>query len=376
MDAFMDTIINGFAAQGFDKITQQFKAHFDQGLEHGASLCIQIAGETVVDLWAGYADRAKTKLWQEHSLVQFFSATKPMSAVVLGMLQDRGFLNYDDAIAELWPEFTQYGKEVTIAEALSHQAGVCGLVEPMEQTEWLNLHGIAEKIANEKPLWVPKTASGYHPLTHGYIANELVYRVLGQDLADVFHSDITKPFDIEFYIGLPPELQDRYVQFLPPHEFPNMGEITLPKRVAFFRKWSVPPRTGIEALAAKIPSNNGFGTTRAMASLYGIFANNGHINGIELLSQDTMKDLATSRIRGEDLVLGREVEWATGIMLNTYGVFGPEPKTLGHAGRGGACTFGDPVRNISFAYAPSQHSNAILGDKRANALIDALYSCF
>lgn len=371
----MSVNIQGFVTKGFETVLEQFKANFDQGLEHGASLCVQKGGETIVNLWGGYADRAKTALWQENSLVQFFSATKPMSALVLGMLQDRGFLSFDDPVSDLWPEFTQHGKDITIAEALSHQSGVCGLVKPMEQSEWFDLHKIAEKIADAEPLWIPKTASGYHPMTHGYIANELVYRVLGQDLSDVFAADIARPLDIEFYIGLPEELQNRYIQFLPPHELPEMGKITEIKKIAFLKKWSVPPRVGVEALSAKIPSNNGFGTTKALASLYGIYANDGYIEGQEVISKSTMQDMTKTRIRGEDLVLNHEIDWAAGIMRNTTLTFGPEAKTFGHAGRGGACGFGDPVRNISFAYAPSQHSNAIVGDVRANALIRALYGC-
>lgn len=366
--------INGYAAKGFEKVYDQFMAHFENGLEIGASLCVQIEGENVINLYAGYKDRNLQNPWQENSLVQFFSTSKPIAAIIIALLQDRGMLSFDDDIGNIWPEFEAHKKNVTIAEALSHQAGVCGFINEIDPLKWLELHEMAGMIANLEPLWIPKSASGYHPLTYGYIANEIVYRILGQDLSDVFKSDISKPLDIDFHFGIEGENLLRHVEFTPPRELPNMGQITPIKRAAFMTKWSAPPRSGTKALSAKIPSTNGFGTCEAVASLYGLFANDGFINGQEIISKSTMQDFTKSRIKGEDLVLGFDVNWAMGIMRNDNKVFGPNNETLGHAGRGGSCGFGDPNKRLSFAYATNKHSNAIIGDKRANALIDALYS--
>ena len=367
--------IDGFVAKGFEPVYEQFKKHFEESKENGASFCAQIEGENVVNLWGGFADRNKTKKWQKDSLVQFFSTTKPMAAIVIAMLQDRGFLHFDDPIADLWHEFTQHGKDVSIAQALSHQAGVCGFIDEFDPANWLDLHKTAELIAQLEPLWPPLSASGYHPMNYGYIANELCYRVLGQDLGDVFHADITKPLDIDFQIGLPIELQSRHVEFTPPKEPPNMGQMNPMKRAAFMTKWAAPPRIGAQALVAKIPSTNGFGTCEAMASLYGIFANDGFIKGQEIISKSTLDDLTKSRIYGDDLVLNFKVDWAAGVMRNTTKTFGPSLETMGHAGRGGSCGFGDKTKRLSVAYAPNKHSNAIVGDKRAKALTDVLYDC-
>jgi CubicO group peptidase (beta-lactamase class C family) len=367
--------INGYVATGFEPVMEKFKSHFEAGLEHGASFCAQIEGENVINLWGGFADKGKSRKWEKDSLVQFFSATKPMAALAIAMLQDRGFLALDDNIGDLWPEFLANGKEVTIAQALSHQAGVCGFINEFNPIDWLDLHKTAELIAKLEPLWQPKTASGYHPMNYGYIANEICYRVLGRDLHEIFHSDISNALDVDFHIGLPAELQNRHVEFMPPKTPPNMGDITIQKRAAFLTKWAAPPRIGAQAMAANIISTNGFGTTEALASLYGVFANDGFIKGQEIISKSTMHDLTKSRIKGMDLVIGKEIDWACGVMRNTTKTFGPSDVTMGHAGRGGACGFGDAKNRLSVAYAPNQHSNAIIGDARANALIATLYSC-
>ncbi len=371
----MNFIIQGEFENGFEKLFDTFKSHFENDLEIGASVCVQIDGKNVVNLYGGFRDRNMHEPWRANDLVQFFSTSKPIAAIIIAMLQDRGMLLFDDDIANIWPEFTQKNKNVTIAEALSHQAGICGFIDEIDPIKWLDLHEMAQMIANLEPLWPPKSASGYHPMTYGYIANELVYRTLGKDLGEVFESDIAIPLDIDFHFGLSSENLKRHIGFVPPKLPPNLGEINPIRRAAFMTKWAAPPRLGAQALAAKIPSTNGFGTTEAVASLYGIFANDGKIKGQEIISKSTMDDFTKSRIKGNDLVIGIDINWAIGIMRNDFKIFGPNIETMGHAGRGGSCAFGDNKNRLSFAYATNKHSNAIIGDARANALIDALYSC-
>jgi hypothetical protein len=50
------------------------------GADVSASFCATIEGETVVDLWGGFADRAKTRLWKNDTIVNVYS-TKTMAAL-------------------------------------------------------------------------------------------------------------------------------------------------------------------------------------------------------------------------------------------------------------------------------------------------------
>lgn len=371
----MNIEIKGTYKKGFEKVIEVFKSHFDQGLELGASFCARMNGEDIINIYAGYADKQKTKPWEADSLPQYFSASKPIAAMTIALLHDRGYLNINDKISKLWPEFIVHGKDVTIAEAISHQAGVVGFTNEIDQKMWLDLDKSAEEIAKLEPLWEPTTRSGYHPLTFGYIANEIVQRVTFQTLGDFFASEIAEPLGLDFHFGLSEELLPRHVEFVSPREFPRLGEITPIKRAAFMTKWSYPPRTGKEALAAQIPSTNGFGTAEAVATLYGLFADNGIINGTRILSPSTMEEFTKSRIKNRDLVLDLNVNWAFGIMINDELIFGPVKETLGHSGRGGSCGFGDPINNLSASYVGNQHAAVIVGGKKAEALIQALYEC-
>lgn len=364
-----------YVAPGFEPVLDAFEQNFSEGLELGAGFCALVEGEVVVDLVGGYADRAKTKPWTQNTLVPVYSTTKPIAAMVIARLQDHGLLNFEDPIGWLWPEFTVHGKDITIAQALSHQGGVPGFVEPIDPALWLNPPALAATLAELKPMWVPGTANGYHPLTYGYIAGELAMRAQGTTLGTQLHVEVCAPLDIDFWIGLPDEHHARCAEMSRPKAMAPLGPITEERRVAFLTKWAAPDRGGAEWRRTEIPSANGHGTARSVATLFGVFANDGKIGDTQVVSAETMADFTKARIKGDDLVLPYEIEWAAGVMRNSNLIYGNNPATMGHSGWGGSGAFGDPDRRVSGAYVMNKQTPALLGDERAGRLWKALYSC-
>jgi CubicO group peptidase (beta-lactamase class C family) len=364
-----------YVAPGFEPVQAAFEANLSSGLDLGAGFCAILDCEVVVDLVGGFADRAQTRPWTHQTLVPVYSTTKPIAAMVLARLADQGKLDFDDPVAWLWPEFAAHGKDVSIAEALSHQAGVPGFVDPIDPALWLDPPKLAERLAEQAPMWTPGTASGYHPLTYGYIAGELAARAGGRTLGTQLREDICAPLGIDFWIGTPASEHDRCAEMSRPCDMPRLGAVSPEKRVAFLTKWAAPDRGGPAWRMAEIPSANGHGTARSVATLYGMFANQGRIGGQEIISPETMADLTKSRISGPDLVLPFVCDWAAGVMRNTQLVYGPNPSTMGHSGWGGSCGLGDPDRHLSAAYVMNRQSNALQGDERAQSLIAALYGC-
>jgi CubicO group peptidase (beta-lactamase class C family) len=367
--------MTNYVAPGFEPVLAVFEANFADDLELGAGFCALVEGEVVVDLVGGFTDRAKTMPWTDKTLVPVYSTTKPIAAMVLARLQDQGKLSFDDPIGWLWPEFTAHGKDVTIAQALSHQAGVLGFVDPIDPALWLNPPALAAALAQLKPMWEPCTASGYHPLTYGYIAGELAMRAHGTTLGTQLRDDVCDPLNIDFWIGLPDEHHGRCAQMSRPKAMAALGPITEARRVAFLTKWAAPDRGGAEWRRAEIPSANGHGTARSVATLFGIFANCGKIGGTQVISPETMADFTKARIKGLDLVLPYEIEWAAGVMRNSNLIYGNNPATMGHSGWGGSGAFGDPDRRVSGAYVMNKQTPALLGDERAGRLWAALYGC-
>jgi CubicO group peptidase (beta-lactamase class C family) len=367
--------MSNYVAQGFEPVLAAFEANFAEGLEIGAGFCALVEGEVVVDIVGGHADRAKTIPWTDQTLVPVYSTTKPIAAMVIARLADQGLLSFDDPIGRLWPEFTVHGKDVTIAQAMSHQAGVPGFIDPIDPALWLDPPALSAALAALKPMWVPGSANGYHPLTYGYIVGELAMRAQGTSLGSQLRDQICAPLDIDFWIGLPDEHHARCAQIAKPTTLVDLGPITPERKAAFLTRWAAPDRGGAEWRRAEIPSANGHGTARAVATLYGVFANDGRIGSTQVISPETMAHFTKARIKGPDLVLPYDIEWAAGVMRNSNAIYGANPATLGHSGWGGSGAFGDPDHRVSAAYVMNRQTTALSGDERAGRLWAALYGC-
>jgi len=366
-----------FIAPGFEPVAETFLENFEDGLELGAGLAAFQNGECILDIQAGFTDRKSTIPWTDKTLVPVYSVSKSISALVIALLVERGLIDYDKPLAEYWPEFAAHGKgDVTVAQALSHQAGVPGFVEPIDPALWLDPRALSARLAGEPPQWPPGTGSGYHPLNWGYIAGELVSRVSNRSLGTWLREEICAPLGIDFHIGLPAAEHDRCADLKRPTAFPDLGEITDIKRSAFLTKWASPNRGGAIWREIEIPSANGHGTARSVAQLFGAYANTGAIDGKQLFSPTTYQALTSERCAGHDRVLPFEMSFAAGIMRNSNLAFGPNRDTLGHSGWGGSVGFGDPARNLSVGYIINRQSNILLGDPRSTRLFASLYGCF
>jgi CubicO group peptidase (beta-lactamase class C family) len=367
----------GTVAPGFEPVAEAFAANFEEGGELGAGFSAMLEGETVVDLWGGYADRKKERLWDADTLVPVYSTTKGIAALVIARLVDAGALDYDAPVADVWPEFAAHGKEaITLAEALSHQAGLVGFREPIDPALWLDPPALAAAVAALEPLWDPDARrSGYHPLTWGYIAGEVVRRATGKSLGQHLADDFCEPHGVDFWIGLPDEEHARCAELQKPRDMPQLGEVTELKRIAFLTKWSAPDRGGAQWRRIEIPSANGHGTARAAARLYGVYANSGLLNGELMIGKAAFEALTRVRIDNDDLVLPTRVQFAAGPMRNVMGFYGPNPETIGHSGWGGSMGLGDPGHRLSAAYVMNKQDHHLQGDPRARRLIDALYGC-
>ena len=368
--------IAGRVAGGFERVTAAFEQNFAHDDDLGAGFCALYRGEVVVDLWGGFRDRAHTAAWTEDTIVPVYSTTKAVAALVIAALVSGGTFDYETRVSAVWPEFAAAGKaDVTIGQALSHQAGVPGFAAPIDPALWLDPPALASALAALAPMWPPGSASGYHALTWGYIAGELARRASGRTLGAILREDICTPLGIDFQIGLPAVDDARCADMQRPRALPNLGAANDFKRAAFLKPWSQPNRTGPDWRRVEIPSANGHGTARAVARLFSAFAEGGRIGGERVIDPITYAQAISSRIEGDDLVLPYRMDWAAGLMRNNNLGFGPDKGALGHFGWGGSMGLADPARRLSAGYVMNRQSNALLGDARAARLIAALYSC-
>ncbi len=370
------TEIFGTCPPQFEPVREVFAANFAEGLEQGARFALAIEGDVVVDLWAGTADRAGTRPFDETTLTPVFSTTKAVAALMVARLVSQGRLDYGATVASVWPEFGQAGKDrITVEQALSHQAGLAGFANEIDPALWFDWDGLCAELAAMAPLWPPGGASGYHPVTFGYLAGEIFRRVDGRTMGAALREDLAQPLGLDLWIGLPDSEHGRCADLRRPPLMPDLGEITEIKRAAFLTKWASPAgRSGADWRRAEIPSANGHATAPALARLMAVLASDGRLDGREVLTPGVPALAARPRIQGRDLVLPYDIAWGAGFMGNQgLGIYGPDAEAFGHSGWGGSCAFADPERRVSGAYVMNRQSVHLIGDPRAKRLIEAAY---
>ena len=195
--------VHGFCDERFELLGALFRRNQDHGVDEGASLAVTLDGEFVVDLWGGERTEQGDP-WEADTLAMCFSTTKGVASFALHLQVAAGLLGYDDPVAAHWPEFAQNGKdEVTVRHVLSHSAGLHRLRSVIDDaSEMLDWDHMVDRLAREAPAYPPGTKTGYHALTYGWLAGELVPRVSGRPLGRVVLHDIAAPLGLEHFLAL------------------------------------------------------------------------------------------------------------------------------------------------------------------------------
>src|SRR5258706_1111540 len=196
--------IAGFCDPRFERVAGEFARNFAERGEVGASVCVTLDGETVVDLWGGIADPASGRLWDRDTIGVIWSCTKGATALCAHVLVARGELDLDAPIASYWPEFAKNGKgAITMRMALAHQAGLAAFSEPIPENGYCDWDLIVNRLAEQAPLWAPGTRHGNHALTYCHPAGQLVRRVSGRSLGTFFRQEVAQPPRLDLWIALP-----------------------------------------------------------------------------------------------------------------------------------------------------------------------------
>ncbi len=376
------TEIHGLCPENFAPVRDVFAAHFDSGphglTERGARFTAVLDGETVLDLWGGVADRDGLHAFDDATLTPVFSTGKAVMAFLVARAVDQGKLDYDQPVAQLWPEFGQAGKSrITLGQLISHQAGLPGFVPPQDPAIWFDVQATLAALAAQAPLWPLGQGSGYHPVSGGYLVNEVFRRATGRTLGVTLKQDIADRYGIEVMIGTPDDYAPRIAQIQKPPAAPDLGKIDAIKQAAFLDRGSAPGGRGSsDWRRMEIPSANAHATSLGLARLMGVVASGGILGRDRLISEKGLAEAMRERVSGQDRVLPFKLSWAAGFLRNAgLNIYGPGRNTIGHSGWGGSCAMADPDRRLSCAYVMNRQSAYLIGDPRPVALINALYRC-
>jgi CubicO group peptidase (beta-lactamase class C family) len=381
--------VHGSCEDRFEPVRRAFAGNFEELGELGAAVAVHLDGRPVVDLWAGAADPEAGRPWQEDTLALVFSTTKGPTAVCALLLWERGELDLDAPVAEVWPEFGAAGKAaVTTRHLLSHQSGLPAFDEPITVEECHDADLVAARLAAQSPRWEPGTAHGYHAITYGWLVGEVISRVSGHTIGRFLADEVAGPLDLQTYLGLPPELESRVATLLPmrfdrlPAGF-EMDERVMAVASAFldptsllFQSFSNPPILGVEPFnspqlhQAEWPAAGGITTARSLSRLYGELARD------RVLGAATLDEAETPQAAGPDRVLVLNTAFGLGFALPSDIVsYAPTGGGFGHDGAGGSVGFADRRAGIGFGYVMNQMGLSLGTDQRVDNLTRALYAC-
>lgn len=388
--------IQGHYDPPFARVREEFERNFVERGDLGAAVAITVDGHSVVDLWGGWLDAARTRPWSRDAIVCVWSIGKALTGVATLRAVDQGLIDLDRPVADYWPEFAQAGKSaVPVRQLLSHSAGLPAVSKPLPPganlTSW---DLMTAALAEQEPWWEPGSGHGYHANTHGFLAGEVVRRVTGRRFRDYVADEITGPLGIDFFFGFGPELDGRTAEWLPAIPDPDAPParpwldldpataqgLDLARIYAYRNPPSLPDgRGGTNARAfraAEFPSTSGHSNARSVARLFGALACEGVIDGVRVLQPDTIERANTIEADGEDIMLGRPTRFGLGFQLTIPGVrpFGPNPRAFGHYGNGAVVGIADPDARVSIGFVCNQAGRS-WRDPRNIALIDALYAC-
>lgn len=374
--------ICGRCDRRFAGLRSALARNFNEHGEVGAALAVVLEGRPIVDLWAGWTDRGRTRPWRRDTLVNVFSVGKPMAAICLLVLIERGLVDLDAPVADYWSEFSDAGKaDVTVRMLLAHRAGLPAIRRLLPRLGMYEWRLMTSALAAEKPWWEPGRKHGYHVNTFGFLIGELVRRVSGESIGAFLQRTISGPLGADFHFGVAAGQDRRVADFLFPEVTSPFLDAGTPCLVQ--RAYMNPP--GVSGLgtvntrawrAAEMPSTNAHATARAVARIYSALAAGGAVDGIRLLRSETVELAAREASCGRDEVLDRPSRFGLGFQLaQPERPLGPNSSSFGHFGAGGSLGFADPDEALAFAYTPNQGEGRRWQNPRNRGLIDALYAC-
>ena len=382
--------IYGKCHDDFQEVVELFVQNFDIYSEIGSSLCVVVDGEIIVDIWGGHTTEQRTEQWNEETLSVAFSSTKAALALCIHLLIDREEIHTEDKVVKYWPEYGKNGKEeTTVGMILNHTAGLPALKTPVQEDGFYDWEYMTDLLENEEPFWNPGEETGYHMMTTGWLIGELIRRISGKSLSKFFNDEVSSPFNLEYWIGLPQSEVGRVAKVTPftssPTDKPSGFAKAFRTEPDSMQRLSLTNTGGydynsVKTYKAEIGGVGGITNARSLAGMLSPLA----LNNEKLLSKNAVIRLSQLHSRpGEDKMLMLPTRFSEGFMLNmdNRGIFEGEggsfiigPNAFGHVGFGGSsATFADPDYKMSFGYMVNKLGGEYLISDRCQNLINASY---
>jgi len=357
----------------FDKTLSLIHDGITQGLHVGAQLYVSLGGETALDTAIGLARPATEQLHElpmtPDTITLWLSSGKPLTAVAIAQLWERGLLDLDDAVAKFIPDFSANGKSgITVRHLLTHTAPL-----RLADTGWPNAtwQQMIQRInlTRPEPRWISGRTAGYSAHITWYILGEIVQRLGGQPLGEYLRDRVFLPCAMEnTFLSMDAKQQAANAD--------RMAVMQVTQKVQPVAYATETPR----ALAMQRPSGSMRGPARELGRFYETMLRRGR----GILSPQAVEAMtARHRANTMDKTFGAIIDWGLGFMINSsiYGKpetpyqFGPHasPRTFGHSGNQSSAAFADPDNGVVAVVMFNGMPGETRHQARMRAVLTALY---
>jgi CubicO group peptidase (beta-lactamase class C family) len=353
---------------GFQRTSGIIQKGLDQGLHLGGQLYVWQDGQTRCD--AAFGQASAEAAMRPDTRMLWLSAGKPLAAVAIAQLWERGSLCLDDPVAKHIPPFAANGKEViTVRHLLTHTAGIRGVAPDWRTTDW---KGLINAICAARPEadWRPGRRAGYHRYASWYLLAELVKRLDGRGYAEYLRDEVLRPLRMErSFAGGLPGAEGMETGRL----FDTEGGRASP--------WSgdLPERRSMP-----IPGGGVYGPIHELGRFYRALLQGGRLEGARILTEQTVEALtARHRCGLRDETFMQVYDWGLGFMADSkvhgakrlaydFGAYS-SPRAFGHGGAQSSSGFCDPERRLVVAWLMNGRPGEAKHMRRNHALNGAIY---
>lgn len=390
---------SGYVDPRFQDLAVQFSRFQDaRSNSGGAALTVYFQKQKVVDIYMG--KKSATELWQPDTLSVCYSTGKGVLATLAHILVSEGRLEYDQPIADYWPEFAQQGKDkITLAHMLSHQSGLFDIrnliADASEMADWSHM---LDTIAAAKPRFEVGVDAAYQPLTFGWQVGGAIEKATGETLTALMQKYLVEPLELDgAYFGVPDSELNRVARPILKAKpkisaqtstqnskvrKPSLMEKALEKsgqNPQDFQDAMIPKGMGKlnmfsdKGLKAIIPAANGVFNAPSLAKIYAMLANGGVFDNHQFISAPTFQRLSQVQYTKRDRVMPLPMHWRLG--YHRVLSLGKSSTGFGHIGFNGSGAWCDPERGLSFAYTHNFPTGSLTGDYRLWGLTQETLRC-
>ena len=358
------------------RVQQALTLGIEQGLHLGGQLYVSLgagSGKPIRARELMVGERAPGEPMTRDTLMIWLSSTKPVAAVAIAQLWERGLLDLDDPIARYLPEFAAQGKNrITLRQVLTHTGGIRMLNVGWPEASWDEIIDTICR-ARPEPRWIPGEKAGYHLASTWFILGELLRRLDGRHFRHYVRQEIFAPLGmLDSWIGMPRERFEAYGGRLGRMYSTENGNLMA-------RGWHREPH-----VVGCSPGGNGYGPIRELGRFYEMLLDRGRWNGATILSPQTVEALTTPhRVGMLDQTFKHRLDWGLGFIVNSnhygdelppygYGRYASR-RTYGHSGFQSSTGFADPEHALAVALAVNGNPGGPRHTERFRDITEAIY---